>query len=190
MAELGIECRFLSFHEHNERRQVGRVLDLLAAGEQLALVSDAGTPGISDPGFVAVRAALEAGHAVEVLPGPTAFVPALVGSGLPCERFVFEGYLPKKAGARRRAFEALAGEERTVVFYESPHRLARSLAELAELYPERPVAVARELSKLHEEFWRGSSAELARALADRRVRGEIVLIVGGSRAALPAPRLP
>ncbi|MBM4117073.1 16S rRNA (cytidine(1402)-2'-O)-methyltransferase [bacterium] len=190
LSGLGLKARFLSFHEHNEERQLPRLLAALAAGQRVALVSDAGTPGLCDPGFRAVRAALAAGHAVEALPGPTALIPALVASGLPCERFVFEGYLPRKPGARAAAFAALATESRSTVFYETPHRLARSLAELAALLPERPVVVARELSKLHEEYWRGTAAALAAALAGRSLRGEFVLVVGGQDARLPAERLP
>lgn len=190
LAGLGLKPRYLAFHEHNEERQLPRLLAALAAGQRVALVSDAGTPGLCDPGFRAVRAALAAGFAVEALPGPTALIPALVASGLPCERFIFEGYLPRKPGARQTAFAALAAESRSTVFYETPHRLARSLAELAALLPERPVVVARELSKLHEEYWRGTAAELAAALADRPLRGEFVLIVGGAGAAAPPRRLP
>jgi len=187
LAHHGIQARQMSFHEHNERRQLPRLLDALAAGRRVALVSDAGTPGVNDPGFRALRAALEAGHPVEVLPGPTALVPALLGSGLPCDRFRFEGYLPRREGQRRNALAALAGEERSTVFYETPQRVARSLAVLAELLPDRPVAVARELTKLHEEFWRGTAAELAAALAGRAVKGELVLVVGGA-GARPLPR--
>ncbi len=190
LAHYDISARLLSFHEHNERRQLPRLLEHLAAGRAVALVSDAGTPGISDPGFRAVRAALAEGHRVEVLPGPTALVPALVASGLPCERFVFEGYLPRKSGARRRALEALATEERSVVYYESPQRVARTLAELSELEPERPVALVREISKLHEEAWRGSAAELAEALRERRPKGEFVIVVGPRDAELPARSAP
>ena len=178
LAHYEIKKPMMSFHEHNEARQSAKILELLEAGETLALVSDAGTPGISDPGFRAVRAAREAGHAVEVLPGPTALIPALVASGLPSDRFVFEGFLPRKPGARRRLFEALAGEKRSVLYYESPHRIARAVAELAELHPERPVALVREISKLHEEVLRGSAAELAARLAERPVKGELVLVVG------------
>ena len=190
LAGFGLKPRYLAFHEHNEERQLPVLLAALAAGQCVALVSDAGTPGLCDPGFRAVRAALAAGHVVEALPGPTALIPALVASGLPCERFVFEGYLPKKPGARHTALAALAAETRSTVFYETPHRLARNLAELAALLPERPVVVARELSKLHEEYWRGTAAELAAALEDRPLRGEFVLIVGGAGAALPPRRLP
>ncbi len=190
LSELGIKPRYLAFHEHNEIRQLPRLLDALADGLLVALVSDAGTPGISDPGFRAVRGALAAGHVVEALPGPVALIPALVGSGLPNDRFIFDGYLPRKSGQRRKLFEALADETRTVIYYESPHRLGKSLAMLAEISPDRPVVVARELSKRHEEYWRGSAAELAAALEGRKVKGEIVLLVGAEGAALPARRLP
>lgn len=190
LSSLGLKPRYLSFHDHNEARQSERLLAALDEGLLVALVSDAGTPGISDPGFRAVRIALEGGHHVEALPGPAALIPALVASGLPCDRFCFEGYLPRKSGQRRRVFEALADETRTTIFYESPHRIAKSLGELAELMPDRPVVVARELSKRHEEYWRGSAAQLSGALADRKVKGEIVLLVGAAEAGRPPTRLP
>lgn len=190
LSDLGVKARYLAFHEHNETRQLPRLLAALGEGLQVALVSDAGTPGIADPGFRAVRAALGEGFAVEVLPGPAALITALVGSGLPCDRFIFEGYLPRRSGARRRAFEALAEETRTVIYYESPHRLAKSLAELAALLPERPVVVARELSKRHEEYWRAEALAMSTALAERKLRGEFVLLVGAAEALLPATRLP
>ncbi len=190
LSEFGIKPRYLSFHDHNEARQLPRLLDALADGLNVVMVSDAGTPGVSDPGFRAVRGALAAGHRVEVLPGPSALIPALVGSGLPCDRFAFDGYLPRKSGQRRKLFTALADETRTVIYYESPHRLAKSLAVLAEIMPERPVVVARELSKRFEEYWRGSAAELAAALEGRKIKGEIVLLVGAEGAVLPARRLP
>ena len=187
LAQHGIKARFLSFHEHNERGQLPRLLALLEEGKRVALISDAGTPGINDPGFTAVRAALGAGHAVEALPGPTALIPALVASGLPCDRFLFDGYLPRKSGALRRTLEALAEEERTAIFYESPHRVAKSLAVLAELFPERPTVVAREISKLHESFRRGTAAELAAHFAETKAKGECVLLIGGR--AEPSRRL-
>ncbi|MCP4547780.1 MAG: 16S rRNA (cytidine(1402)-2'-O)-methyltransferase [bacterium] len=190
LSHLGIKKPFMSFHEHNEERQVSRLLSELEAGQQMALISDAGTPGICDPGFRAVRAALEAGFAVEVLPGPTAFVPALVGSGLPCDSFVFAGYLPRKSGARRRELSDALTQSRSVVFYESPYRVAKSLACLAELEPERPVVVAREISKRFEEFWRGTAMELATALNEKKLKGEYVLVIGPCGATLPAKHLP
>ena len=178
---FGIDTPRLSFHIHNEHGRVGQLVERMEAGETVALVSDAGTPGISDPGFLLVRAAAEAGVRVEVLPGPTAFVPALVASGLPTDRFVFEGFLPHKKGRQTRLI-ALAGETRTVVIYESPHRLVKLLGQLAEhCGPDRPAAVAREISKLHEETRRGSLAELAAHYgAQAKVRGEIVVVLGGA----------
>ncbi len=177
----GIETPRLSFHVHNEHGRVAGLVERMLAGETVALVSDAGTPGVSDPGFLLVRAAAEAGVRVEALPGPTAFVPALVASGLPSSRFVFEGFLPHKKGRQTR-LKALADEPRTVVIYESPHRLAKLLASLAEhVGPDRPAAVARELTKVHEEVRRGTVAELAAWYgAQPRVRGEIVVVLGGA----------
>ena len=178
---FGIDTPRLSFHIHNEHGRVRQLVERMEAGETVALVSDAGTPGISDPGFLLVRAAAEAGVRVEVLPGPTAFVPALVASGLPTDRFVFEGFLPHKKGRQTRLI-ALAEESRTIVLYESPHRLVKLLGQLAEhCGPERPAAVAREISKLHEETRRGTLTELAEHYgAQAKVRGEIVVVVGGA----------
>ena len=147
----------------------------------MALITDAGTPGISDPGFLLVRACIEHGIPVETLPGPTAFVPALVNSGLPCERFVFEGFLPQKKGRQKRLSE-LAGETRTMVFYESPYRLVRTLTQLAEYFgPERRASVSRELTKVYEETKRGSLTELSEYFSQGTVKGEIVLVVEGAR---------
>jgi 16S rRNA (cytidine1402-2'-O)-methyltransferase len=177
-----IETPRLSYHDHNERQRAPQLVERMLAGETVALVSDAGSPGISDPGFFLVRECLQAGVRVEALPGPTAFVPALVLSGLPTERFAFEGFLPPKKGRQTR-LAAVALEERTLVFYESPHRLVKTLGQLAEhLGPERPAAVARELSKAFEEVARGTLAELQEEFGQRdRVRGEIVIVVGGYR---------
>jgi len=151
----------------------------LAAGEHLALVSDAGTPGISDPGATLVDAALEAGVGVEVLPGPSAIVTALVASGLPTQAFYFGGFLPRKAGERRKLFEALGTLDATLIFYESPKRTADALAALAEAFPDRAGAMTRELTKLHEEVVRADLAELAREIAEREtLKGEVVLLVG------------
>ncbi len=178
---FGIETPRTSFHVHNEHQKAASLVERMEAGETVALVSDAGTPGVSDPGFLLVRAAAEAGVRVEALPGPTAFVPALVASGLPTDRFVFEGFLPHKKGRQTR-LKALADEPRTVVLYESPHRLVKLLGQLAEhLGADRPAAVARELSKLHEEVRRGTLAELGAWYgAQPKVRGEIVVVVGGA----------
>jgi 16S rRNA (cytidine1402-2'-O)-methyltransferase len=158
---------------------VEQLVGRLRGGERFALVSDAGTPAISDPGFLLVRAALASGVSVECLPGATAFVPALVGSGLPCERFVFEGFLPPKKGRRTRLQE-LARETRTMVLYESPHRLLRTVGELVEaLGADRQASVGRELSKLHEETVRGTLGELQAHFTDHEPRGEFVVVVRG-----------
>jgi 16S rRNA (cytidine1402-2'-O)-methyltransferase len=169
----------VSYHEHNERRRARELVERIAGGEMVALVSDAGTPGVSDPGEVVVGACLEAGLRVEVLPGPSAAVTALVASGLPEARWRFTGFLPRRAGELRRELEAAGGE--TLVAYESPRRLGATLRVLAELDPERPVAVCRELTKVHEEVVRGSAAELAERFAEG-TRGEVVLVVGAAAA--------
>lgn len=179
LQHYGIKQRFIAFHIHNEHRITEQLVQRMQAGERFALVTDAGMPAISDPGFLLVRAAVKAGIPVETLPGPTAFVVALVNSGLPCDRFTFEGFLPVKKGRRTRIAE-LATERRTMVFYESPHRIARTLQELAEAFgAERPASVSRELTKLHEETLRGTLAELAAHFAKHAPKGEFVLCVAG-----------
>ena len=170
-----------SHHKFNEHRSIESLVQRLLEGNSMALITDAGTPGISDPGFLLVRACIEHGIPVETLPGPTAFVPALVNSGLPCERFVFEGFLPQKKGRQKRLSE-LAGETRTMVFYESPYRLVRTLTQLAEYFgPERRASVSRELTKVFEETKRGSLTELSEYFSQGTVKGEIVLVVEGAR---------
>ncbi len=170
-----------SYHEHNEHKKTPHLVRRMEAGQRLALITDAGTPGISDPGFYLARACRRAGLPVEALPGATAFVPALVASALPSDRFVFEGFLPRKKGRRTR-LEALAREERTMVFYESPYRVVKTLAQLEEAFgAERPAAAARELTKKFEEIRRGTLAELRAHFAEQpKVRGEFVLLVGGA----------
>ena len=176
---LGLTAkRLAAFHAHNEHQRVGEHVDRLRGGETIALVSDAGTPAISDPGFLLVRAAREAGVEVSCLPGPTAFVPALAASGLPCDRFHFEGFLPQRKGRHTR-LAYLAGLPHTFVLYESPHRLVRCLRELAERCGEgRPACVAREISKAHEEVRSGGLGELAAYFGAGKVRGECVVVVG------------
>jgi 16S rRNA (cytidine1402-2'-O)-methyltransferase len=182
LAAAGVSARrLLAVHDHNEAGQVGTVLDRLAAGETVAVVTDAGMPGISDPGERLVRAAAAAGHVVQVVPGPTAAVAGLVASGLPTGRFVFEGFLPRSGSGRRGRLEALAGERRTMVLYEAPHRVARTLADLAAaLGGDRRVALARELTKLHEETWRGSLADAVARCDEVEPRGEYVVVVEGA----------
>ena len=181
LQHYGIETPKTAFHQHNEHAKTERLVAEMADGLTVALVSDAGTPGISDPGFLLVRAAAAAGVRVEALPGPTAFVPALVASGLPCDRFVYEGFLPHKKGRQTR-LKALVGEARTMVLYESPHRLVKLLGQLADhLGDDRQAAVGRELTKLHEEVARGTLRELERLFAARpKVRGELVVCVAGA----------
>lgn len=168
-----------SHHKFNEHKTLESVINRLKGGETVALVSDAGTPGISDPGFLIVRECVRNGIEVQCLPGPTAFVPALVDSGLPDERFCFEGFLPQKKGRMTR-LNALAGECRTMVFYESPYRLLKTLAQFAEVFgAERQASVSREISKLHEETVRGTLAELVEHFTANEPRGEIVIVVAG-----------
>ncbi|MGQ0520701.1 MAG: 16S rRNA (cytidine(1402)-2'-O)-methyltransferase [Actinomycetota bacterium] len=173
--------RLLAVHEHNEAEQAERIVGLLGEGRRVALVTDAGMPGVSDPGQRVVAAAAGAGHPVVVVPGPSALVAALVASGLASDRFVFEGFLPRKGPARRRRLAALAGDERTVVLYEAPHRMVATIDDLAAACgPEREVALARELTKVHEEVWRGTLGRAADHLAARAPRGEYVIVVAGA----------
>ncbi len=178
----GISRPLLSLHEHNEAQRSGEIAQRLAAGENIALLTDAGMPGISDPGYRMVRACLERGLEFTVLPGPSSILPALVGSGLPLHEFYFGGFLPVKSGRRKAALEAALARGETSIFFESPHRIARSLAVLAELDPERPVCVARELSKKFEEYWRGSAAELSARAEKQPPRGEICLLIAGQQS--------
>ena len=179
-ARYGITTPLRAYHDHNKARVTPRLVERLRAGETLALVTDAGTPGIADPGFYLVRAAIEAGVPVTALPGPSALLTALVVSGFPTDAFVFGAFLPRRPGALARAVEALRDETRTAIFYVSPHQLERVLAAFAERLPERRLAVARELTKIHEEVRRGTAAELLDAVRAARVRGEIVLVVHGA----------
>ena len=169
-----------SYHKFNENQTVSHVVERLQAGETVAVVSDAGTPGISDPGFLIAREAIRAGVEVVCLPGATALVPALVSSGLPSDRFCFEGFLPQKKGRQTR-IEALRGETRTMIFYESPHRVVKALTQFVEVFgPDRPVSVCREISKVHEECVRGTLAEVLQHFTDNEPRGEFVIVVGGA----------
>ena len=176
---LGIERPLRSHHKFNEHATVAAVTESIAAGRTVALVSDAGTPGISDPGFLLVRTCLEAGIEVETLPGATALIPALVQSGFPCDRFCFEGFLPQKKG-RNKHLQALAGEERTMIFYESPYRVVRCLEQLAEVFgAERRVSVSRELTKKFEQTVRGTVAEVLEYFREHAPKGEFVIVVAG-----------
>ena len=178
--------RLLSLHGHNEEARLGRVAAAVAGGATVVVVSDAGTPGISDPGAWLASQLAAAGETVSTVPGPSSVVGALVVSGLPADRFCVEGFLPRKGAERRRRTAALMAEERTSVVLEAPGRVAATLGELAALDPERPVAVVRELTKLHEEVWRGTLGQAAEEFATRQLRGEVVLVVGGAPAPGPA----
>lgn len=168
-----------SYHMHNEHKVLDRIISRLKHGERMALISDAGTPGISDPGFLLVRACIEAGVEVECLPGPTAFVPALVNSGFPCDRFVFEGFLPPKKGRQTR-LESLSKETRTIVFYESPHKLLKTLGQFIEFFGEdRMLSVSRELTKVFEETLRGTLGEIKAHFELHPPKGEIVMVLKG-----------
>lgn len=175
-----IKCPLQSYHMHNEHKMLESICVRIEAAEDVALVSDAGTPAISDPGFLLVRECLRRGIEVECLPGATAFVPALVASGLPADRFVFEGFLPQKKGRQTR-LNALKDEERTVVLYESPYRVLKTLAQIGEIRGlDCPVVAARELTKLHEEFVRGTVSELITHFTNKAPKGEFVLLIGKS----------
>jgi len=179
LKHLEISRPLQSYHIFNEHKAVEKLVERMRKGEVFALISDAGTPAISDPGFLLVREVLSAGLEVQCLPGPTAFVPALVNSGLPNDRFVFEGFLPHKKGRKTR-IDSLQDETRTLIFYESPHRLIKTLEQLGEAFgADRQACVSRELSKLHEENVRGSLAELIEYYESNPLKGEIVLVVAG-----------
>lgn len=179
LKHLGIEKKLWSHHKFNEHKTVEAVSERIAAGENVALVSDAGTPGISDPGFLLVRTCLEAGIEVETLPGATALVPALVQSGFPCDRFCFEGFLPQKKGRKTR-LEQLRDEKRTMIFYESPYRVLKTLEQFAEVFgSDRQVSVSRELTKKFEETVRGTIRDVAAHFKTKEPKGEFVIVVSG-----------
>jgi len=178
LEHFGIRARTLSYHEHNERERAAELAQLIEAGQTVALVSDAGTPGVNDPGYRLVRACVERNLSVVPIPGPTAFVAALTASGLPTDEFYFGGFLPARSHARREQFAAVKSLRATLVFYETPHRLAHALADALEVLGEREAAVARELTKMHEEIVRGRLSQLAERFApEGAARGEMVLVI-------------
>jgi 16S rRNA (cytidine1402-2'-O)-methyltransferase len=185
LQHVGASTPMVSHHEHNEDRRIPELLDRVAGGETVVVVTDAGTPGVADPGFRLVRAAIGRGLPVEAVPGPSAVLHALVVSGMPTDRFVFEGFLPRKAGARARRLAELADDPRTLILYISPHRAAKELAAVAGAFGDRPAALCRELTKLHEEVWRDGVAALAERAAGG-VRGELTLVVAGRGRTLEA----
>jgi 16S rRNA (cytidine1402-2'-O)-methyltransferase len=178
---LGISKSVFPFHAHNEHKVLNSVLDRIKSVETAVLMSDAGTPGISDPGFLLIRACIENGISVECLPGPTALIPALVASGFPSDRFCFEGFLPHKKGRQTKLIE-LSKEERTIVLYESPHRLVKCLGQIEEFFePTRKVCVVRELTKIYEEFKRGTVTEVKAYYENHPPKGEIVIVIEGKK---------
>ena len=181
LTHYGINKSLQSFHIHNEHQTTEHLVDRMAQGETFALVSDAGTPGISDPGFLLIRECLKRGARVECLPGPTALIPALVHSGFPTDRFVFEGFLPHKKG-KQTVLKRLALEDRTIVAYESPHRLIKTLEEIKTFFgAERRVSVSREMTKIHEETVTGSVNEVLEHFQKKEVKGEIVIVIDGKK---------
>jgi len=174
-----IKVPAIPYHQHNEHHLTPQIVDRIANGEDIAIVTDAGTPGISDPGFLLARACIAAGVEIECLPGATAFVPALVNSGIPCNSFCFEGFLPVKKG-RASKLEELKNETRTMIFYESPFRMWKTLEKFSEVFgPDRKVSVSRELSKIHEETVRGTLTEVLEHYIHKTIKGEIVIVVAG-----------
>jgi 16S rRNA (cytidine1402-2'-O)-methyltransferase len=189
LQHYGIETRAISYHEHNEASRAAELAEKLAQGARIAVVSDAGMPGISDPGFRLVSLAIERGVPVFPVPGAAAFLAGLVVSGLPTDSFSFRGFLPAKSGARRRELEKILASDETQIYYEAPHRIRETLADVVEvLGPDRPVVVARELTKIHEEFLRGAAGEVERALNAREVKGEITLLIGKAAEGQSAAR--
>jgi len=180
LAHFGIATPSISYHDHNARERAPELLDRLESGASIALVSDAGTPAISDPGYRLISGAAERGIAVVPVPGPSAVVAALSASGLATDAFLFAGFLPARAEARRERLVELAGERATVVLYEAPHRIDETLADLVDVFGDRPAALARELTKVHEEIVRGPLSQIAASLAPERRRGEMVLVVAGA----------
>jgi len=183
LKHFGISKPMLSYFQFNEAKRSEEIIERLRRGEKIALVTDAGSPGISDPGERVAKAAIAAGFRVEPVPGPSALVAAVTASGLPTEEFHFIGFLPHKSGQRRKKLESLAGIEGTLVLYESPYRIEKLLGELKDIFPERPVVLGRELTKKFEEFLRGNPAELIEQLRNRSIKGEFVVLIGEGKGA-------
>ena len=187
LTHYSIGAKLISYHDQNERTQTKHLIERLKRGDKVALVSDSGTPSISDPGFQLIRACIEARLPIEVIPGPTAAISALVVSGLPTSRFSFEGFLSKKEGERRRRLERIAKDDRTLVFYEAPGRVAATLREILEVFGDRAIALARELTKIHEEVIRGRVSEVLEEIGDVHLKGEVVIVVAGAEVAEDLP---
>lgn len=180
LAHLGLKKKLISYYDFNEEKRLPQLLRILREGDDISVITDAGSPGLSDPAFRIIRAAIENDITVVPLPGPNALIPALTGSGLPLDRFFFEGFLPTRSGARKNRLERLKGLEHTLIFYESPYRIEKSVADILEVLGDRSACLAREISKLHEEFIRGKLSEILNIISGRKIKGEIVLIIAGS----------
>lgn len=179
LKKLGLKKKLISYHNFNEAGRARQLMDRVKAGETVAVITDGGSPGISDPAYRIVRAAIDSGVDIVPLPGATALIPAVTASGLPTDRFFFEGFLPNKSAARKKRLTALKSAEHTLIIYESPHRIARTLDDICEIMGERKMCLAREISKKFEEFIRGSAPEVREAVKGRSLKGEIVLIIAG-----------
>lgn len=179
LAHFGLKKKLISYHDFNEEKRLPQLLNILGSGGDIAVITDAGSPGLSDPAFRIIRAAIQNNIKVSPLPGANALIPALTGSGLPLDRFFFEGFLPNRSAARKKRLESLQEMPHTLIFYESPHRIAKTVSEALEILGDRPACIARELSKIHEEFIRGSLGQLNDILNKRKLKGEIVLLTGG-----------
>lgn len=177
---LGIKKRLVSYHDFNEQARLPLLLDVLQGGGNVSVITDAGSPGLSDPAFRIIRAAIDKNVTISPLPGANALIPALTGSGLPLDRFFFEGFLPNKSGARKNRLEKLKGLEHTLIFYESPFRVERTVSDMLEVLGDRSACLAREISKIYEEFIRGHLSEIRAVLGSRKIKGEIVLVVAGA----------
>jgi len=180
MAHFGLKKRLISYHDFNEKRRLPQLLEILKTGGSVSVITDAGSPGLSDPAYRIIRAAIDNGITVCPLPGPNALIPALTGSGLPLDRFFFEGFLPNKSGSRRNRLGKLKELEHTLVFYESPHRIEKTIVDLLDIFGDRPACLAREISKIYEEFIRGNLSEILTTIRQKHIKGEIALVVSGS----------
>ena len=181
LKHFDLKKKLISYHDFNESSRAGQLLELLKQGQSVGVITDAGSPGISDPAYRVVRTALENNIEIIALPGPTALIPALTASGLPTDRFFFEGFLPPKSGGRARRLESVKDFEHTLVFYESPHRIQKSLQAMLEILGDRPACLAREISKKFEEFIRGNLSDILEQVTERKIKGEIVIIVAGNK---------
>jgi len=179
LAKLELKKKLISYHDFNEQSRANQLLDIVRSGKDVAVMTDAGSPGISDPAYRVVRAAIENGVDLVALPGPTAIIPALTASGLPTDRFFFEGFLPNKSAARKKRLSQLEPLEHTLVFYESPHRVHKTLADMHDVLGDRSACLAREISKKFEEYIRGALSDILEKILDRTIKGEIVLVIGG-----------